>query len=356
MLKFAPVTQRNGLFRELTIRGIRDEAPNVRTYSFESESGMLPYRSGQFLTFVFPTQAGLARRSYSFSSSADCREPMAVTIKRIPNGLFSRPLFEQAVPGDKLTIVGGASGFFVLPPDITAYDQIFFLSAGSGITPVFSILKNLLNGPDNPPSVLIYSNSSPERTIFRTEISILEKTNASRLKVEWLFSNHHDLWQARLNKLNLENLLNKHMKGAPEKTLVYLCGPFDYMRMAVIVLQSHSIPPENIKREIFTPDIPVSPVRPPDVDPHQVTVHIRGEVHQLTAQYPDSILAVAKKMGIELPYSCEAGRCGSCVASCTKGKIWMRFNEVLTDREVDQGRVLLCNGFPVGGDAVVYVD
>jgi ring-1,2-phenylacetyl-CoA epoxidase subunit PaaE len=183
----------------------------------------------------------------------------------------------------------------------------------------------------------------------------LTADNADRLVIEWLFSSHQDLWKARLNKLILEKLLHQYM-SKPEKTLVYICGPFDYMRMAAIVLQAAGIPPENIKREVFTPGISISPERPPDVLPHQVEVRIQGRVYKFTVQFPDSILQAARKLGIELPYSCEAGRCGSCVASCTTGKIWMKYNEVLTDREVNNGRVLVCNGFPVGGDAVVSFD
>lgn len=355
MLHLSPAAHHNSLFRDVIITGIHEEVPEARTFTLKPERGELAYQAGQFLTFVFSTQSGLARRSYSFSSSPECKEPTAVTIKRMPNGLFSRPLFEGAEPGDKLTIAGGASGFFVLPPNLTDYERIFFLAAGSGITPVYSMIKSLLAGATQVPSILIYSNSSPDKTIFREKIERLERHHPDSLKVEWLFSNHHDLWRARLNKMNLENLLKKYM-GQPARTLVYLCGPFDYMRMATIVLQSEGIPQDNIRREIFTPSIPVSPERPPDVLPHQVTVHMGGTAHLLKVQFPDSILATAKKQGVELPYSCEAGRCGSCVASCTSGRIWMKFNEVLTDREVNDGRVLLCNGFPFGGDAVVRID
>ena len=93
--------------------------------------------------------------------------------------------------------------------------------------------------------------------------------------------------------------------------------------------------------------------KPPDTDVHNVTIHINNKEYQLSIQYPASILAIAKKNKIELPYSCEAGRCGSCVATCTKGKIWMAYNEVLTDEEVEKGRVLVCQGFPVDGDAEI---
>ena len=354
MLSFPPVSPRNDLFRDVRITRIIQETPDSKTFVLEPVEGTFPYQAGQFLTFVFPMMAGLSRRSYSFSSAPG--EMPAVTIKRISNGAFSRPLLEQAKPGDLLTIVGGASGFFTLPEDISGYDQVFFLAAGSGITPVYSLIKSLVTTERRIPAVLVYSNSTPERTLFRKPLEDLAARNRDRLKIEWLFSNKQDLWKARLNKLVLEMILHEKMKGSPSRTLVYLCGPFDYMRMAAIVLQSEGIPPENIKREVFTPDIPVSPVRPPDVDAHKVKILIHGQTHQLSVQYPDSILRAARKRGIELPYSCEAGRCGSCVASCTSGKVWMLYNEVLTDREVEEGRVLVCNGFPIGGDAVIEFD
>ncbi len=350
MLPFPPVPT-NGLFRNLRISQIIEETAAAKTFVLEPVTGNLPYLAGQFLTFVFPSLSGLSRRSYSLSSAPG--ESPSITVKRISNGLFSRPLLEQAEPGDLLTIAGGASGFFTLPPDRTSYDQVFFLAAGSGITPVYSLIKSLVKDSFRLPAVLVYSNSSPEKAMFRKPLEGLASANSDRLKIEWLYSNHQDLWKARLNKLVLERLLRVNLKGSPGRTLVYLCGPFEYMRMAAIVLLSEGIPQENIKREVFTPDIPRSPERPPDVAPHRVKILIGGMVHELTVKYPDSILAAARKKGIELPYSCEAGRCGSCVASCTMGKVWMRYNEVLTDREVENGRVLICNGFPVGGDVVI---
>ena len=128
------------------------------------------------------------------------------------------------------------------------------------------------------------------------------------------------------------------------------------MRMAAIVLQSDGIPLENIRREVFTPEIMESLFLPPDVLPHKVQITMGGNTHEFVVQHPESILAAARKNGIELPYSCESGRCGSCVARTTSGKTWMKFNEVLTDKEVDQGRVLTCNAFPVGGDVIIHFD
>lgn len=350
MLPFLPVTAQSELFQEVVIKRVIAETPEASTFAIEPLVGTWNWKAGQFITFVIPTLTGLVRRSYSFSSAPG--EAPAVTVKRIPNGIFSRPMLESASPGDRLTVAGGPSGFFVLPEDVETYDQIFFFAAGSGITPIFAMIKDLLNRGIQLPIVLAYSNSSPTTTLFRKPLEQLAQSHPN-LTIKWYYSNEQDLLKARLSKTTLEILLAETLSGSPSKTLACLCGPFDYMRMAAIVLQVFGIPSANIKREVFTPEASVGNAMPPDTDAHQVTISIRGSVHRLAVQYPKTILATAKARGIELPYSCEAGRCGSCIASCVQGAVWMRYNEVLTDREVEQGRVLTCQSFPVGGDVTI---
>lgn len=351
MLPFKPVTSTSDLFREVRITSVRRETADTATFGLEPVGEPLSWKAGQFLTFVIPTPSGFVRRSYSLSSSPD--ERPAITIKRIPNGVFSRPMLERAAPGDRLTIAGEPSGFFTLPPQPSSYDQVMIFAAGSGITPVFAIIKQLLRSKTGVPVVLAYSNSSPDQTIFRKELEAFSRRYSKQLSIAWFYSNNQDLLRARLSKTTLDLFLSERWKGSPEKTLAFLCGPMDYMRMAAIVLQSKGIPPENIRREVFTPDIPKQVERPPDTKPHRVTLRRGKTVHDLVVSYPDSILSAARKQGIELPYSCEAGRCGSCIAACTRGKVWMGYNEVLTDAEVATGRVLVCQSFPVGGDVTI---
>lgn len=349
MLPFKPVTSSNDLFSEVRIVRIIRETADAATFELEGES-IGSFKAGQFITFVVPTRTGLVRRSYSFSSSPG--ERPAITVKRLSNGILSRTLMETAEPGDRLTIAGGPSGFFVLPEKPEEFSQIMFLAAGSGITPVYSLIKALAGMRMPVPAVLAYSNSSPARTLFREPLEKLAKQHP-RLAIEWFFSDRQDLMRARLSKASLEQLMTTRAAAEPERMLAYLCGPFDYMRMAAIVLQARGVPPENIRREVFTPDLVKGEEHPPDVGAHRVTLLFRGHRHEFTVQYPNTILAEAKLRNIELPYSCEAGRCGSCIAACTSGKVWMRYNEVLTDKEVNLGRVLTCQAFPVGGDVTI---
>jgi len=353
MLPFKKIDATGGLMRQVKIEGIREETHDAKTFVLKPLQGEIAYRAGQFLTFVFIEQHKQERRSYSISSSPEWDEPLAVTVKRLPNGAFSRPLLDKAETGDVLTIAGGASGFFTLPDK--QFDHFVFIAAGSGITPVFSLLKSAQKLYPKVPALLIYSNRSRDRTIFRNHLKELEARYAS-LQIEWLFSSDQDLLRTRLTKSLLKELLNRHVNALPERICCFTCGPFEFMRMTAIVLQSEGIPAANIKREVFSPEAPVTAARPPDVAKHKVEIVFQGKKHILDVQYPESILAVAKRQGIDLPYSCEAGRCGSCVASCKEGSVWMKYNEVLTDREVEKGRVLICNGFPVGGDVRIEFD
>src|SRR6185295_2857853 len=106
-------------------------------------------------------------------------------------------------------------------------------------------------------------------------------------------------------------------------------------------------------KENFSSFPRISLPEPPDREPHKVTIRIAQDTFTVDVQFPNSILKAAREKGIELPYSCEAGRCSSCVATCVSGQIWMAYNEVLTDRDVEKGRILTCQGFPIGGDAEI---
>lgn len=351
MLPFPSVTSLSPLFREVRVTGIHQETSESRIFELAPEGWELHYQSGQFLTFVVPTASGLVRRSYSLCSAPG--EVPAIAIKRVANGLFSRPMLESAAVGDRLTVAGGASGMFTLPDDATAADQLIFLAAGSGITPIFSMIKHVMQTDHDVSVLLAYSNRNPQSAMFREELEHLERRYTRRLKIIWLYSNDQDLFKARLSKTTLERLLDTDLVSNPSRVFAFLCGPFDYMRMAAIVLQARGIPADQIRREVFTPEAALPDITPPDTRRHEVTLRLQGRTYTLDVAYPDTILKAARKAGIELPFSCEAGRCGSCIAECTKGEVWMRYNEVLTDREVERGRVLVCQSFPVGGDVTI---
>lgn len=341
-------------FIKLRIIEIIKETEETKSFVLDTAGGTkLAYQSGQFLTFVFYHYNGEeVRRSYSISSSPELNEPLTITVKRIPNGEFSRWFFDKAQVGNTL-ISTGSSGFFTLPESVEKYKKYVFISAGSGITPVYSLIKTLLHRHSFTHILLIYSNTTPDTTIFYASLKALQNKFQERLKIEFLFSSSADLLRARLSFDLLEMLIKENVPHPLYKTVYYLCGPYEYMQKAIIELKREGVETENIRKESFLTTKPVLRNQPPDLEAHLVTLRMNNIGYQLNVQYPVSILQQAKVQGMELPYSCEAGRCGSCATTCVSGKVWMQYNEVLLDEEIKKGRVLTCTGFPVDGDVVL---
>lgn len=338
------------LLTELLITGIRDETRDTRSFILAvADGGEIHYKAGQFLTFVFPHKVNENRRSYSISSTPSLGEPLTITVKRLDNGEFSRYLFDTCKVGSPLFTIGPA-GFFVLPPAPALTGLFVFYAAGSGITPILPLIKTLLTDHPDARVLLVYSNHTREQTIFRDEIQHLEIAHPHRLRVEWLFSDARNLLRARLTKYLVEEQVNDPALMDKRRAMFYMCGPHDYMQMISITLLREGVTADQIRKEIFDTRKPVVRELPPDTDAHQVKVTYQDTTVVLDVQHPETILAVARRNGVVLPYSCEAGKCGTCAATCISGAVWMSYNEVLLDRELAQGRVLTCTGYPVGGD------
>ena len=351
-----------GLYKILRIKKVNEPVKGFKLFILEGREPV-PYKAGQYLTLVNrtltnpdqPAEAQEIRRSYSITSVPELNEPLSIGIKRIPNGFFSRLLVDHAEPGDEL-ITTGAGGLFILPDDVSSYKQIFFFAAGSGITPVYALLKAALHLHPHLQVILIYSNRTPGTTIFLEELKELQKQFPRRFKIEWLFSNTADLSKARLYRESLMQIVINNLLADHADTLYYICGPLSYMRMCTFVLQEMQVSPAQIKRENFLiaqapPPLPL----PPDTRTHRATIHFGSDTFKIPVHYPDSILKAAKKQGIQLPYSCETGRCANCLAHCMKGQVWLSHNEVLTEKEVSNGLTLTCVGHPVGGDVELEI-
>ena len=333
----------------LRIRELIDEVPGFKTVVFE-DGHHIDYKAGQYLTFVKQLGNNEIHRSYSITSSPALNEPLSIGVKRIDNGIFSRWFADTSKPGDTLHTIG-SGGFFVLPDDVNSYRQLFFFAAGSGITPILSLIKTALVQYPSLELVLIYSNHSHSSAVYLRQLEALQRQYADRLHAVLLFSNTPQLVKARLHKELIVELLDEFAVSQRDKMLCYICGPENYMRMCTYTLEEAAIPPANIRRETFIVDkSPGINLAPPDKASHKATIIKAGKVTEFSVAYPDSILKSAKKAGLSLPYSCETGKCGSCVARCVEGSVWHSYNEVLTEADLAKGLVLTCVGHPIYGD------
>jgi ring-1,2-phenylacetyl-CoA epoxidase subunit PaaE len=342
------------LYQALTIEHIIDEAGDFKVFVFK-DARHIRYRAGQFLTFVHATGHEEIRRSYSIISAPDLSEPLSIGVKRIANGIFSRKLIDETRVGDTLYTTG-AAGFFCLPENIGLFSTVFFFAAGSGIAPVYSLIKTALHKYPFLQLRLIYSNQSVHTTVFYQQLRQLELQYKNNLRIHFLFSSLSDLSRARLNReLLLEFLATNRCDR--NKTLFYTCGPAAYMRMIIYHLQEQGFPQDHIKKEDFNPrHAAMSKAKPPDTGTHDVILKMNGKDFRVTVKYPETILKAAQREKISLPYSCETGKCGSCAARCLQGTVWLSYNEVLTGKELAAGLTLTCTGHPVTDNVILQMD
>lgn len=340
------------LYKILRIKNIKEEIKDFKTFSFDND---LNYKAGQYLTLVYQLHNEEIRRSYSITSAPVLQEPVTIGVKRVENGFFSRKLIDNAIVGDELISIG-AGGLFILPGDIENFKQVFFFAAGSGITPIYALIKTLLYQHTKINVVLIYSNAASYKTVFFNELKKLESDFSHRFHTEFLFSNIIALSKARLHRDLIIHFLNEFSIADFSETLFYICGPESYMRLCTYTLQENNVPKSNIKREDFVINaVHKRDALPPDKASHTAILNLNNKKSHFIINYPDSILQAAKKSNIVLPYSCEAGRCGSCVAKCIKGNVWHSYNEVLTETELKQGLILTCVAHPVNGDVELEI-
>lgn len=314
---------------------------------------MPAYKPGQFLHLAFPARNNTEYRSYSFSSIPE--EGMAFTVKSMENGNISRLFHDHYKEGDILSLVNIA-GKFVLPDDLSGIQQVFLFAAGSGITPVFSLMKSLLGHHPHIRIFLAYSNGSPAQTIFYHTLQELQQQFPERLEIEFIFSNNKNLLKARLSGFWLQELVARHKKADWAHILVYTCGPLEYMDTVKITLFTEGVVPQQFFMEYFETMSEDMIVAPEDKEAHTVHILLPEKEVSLRVQYPDSILDAGLNAGLHLPHSCRSGQCGSCTARIVKGEVWMQYNEVLTHTDLQQGLTLTCMGFPVNGDVTITYD
>lgn len=328
---------------QVKIKNIRNETTSSKSYFVEEISGKkIEYKAGQFFTLLVNLNGKEVRRSYSISSAPGVDEDIYFTIKRIENGELSRYLFDKLQVGDILTMLPSTGRFTIDEPES---ELAVFISAGSGITPVFSLIKHILYDSAETDILLIYQNHNEEESIFREELLALQKKFPQRFTLTEVFSqphNHQKLSQ-RLNNNLLEKILLQNV-GATSLRF-YLCGPEAFMRMAQFTLKVMRYSQDLIKRENFFATAPPPPFMT-DKTPHQVIINYRQKKYQLEVAYPQNILEVALKHHIHLPYSCRGGRCSTCTSRCTSGSVKMTINDVLTPKDLQNGLILTCVSYP----------
>jgi ring-1,2-phenylacetyl-CoA epoxidase subunit PaaE len=328
---------------QLRIKDIRQETNESKTFYVEEVNGKnIVYKAGQFLTLIVNLHGKEIRRSYSISSTPEVDAQIFFTIKRIENGELSRYLFDHLAPGNTITALP-PTGRFVIDKPLN--ETTVFIAAGSGITPIYSLIKHLLYRFSEGKVFLIYQSRNEKEAIFREEILHLQALFPSRFILKEIFSQpiYHNLLHQRLNN----NLLERILLAAIDisSASFYLCGPGAFMRMAEFTLKVMGVQRELIRREDFFAIAPPPPFMT-DKTPYNVKIHYHHKAYLLKVAYPHNILEVALNHNIQLPFSCRGGRCSTCTARCTRGRVKMTINDVLTPSDLQNGLILTCVSYP----------
>lgn len=348
-------------YLELRIKRIIRETKEAITLILEPVDGReVKYKAGQFLTLLISKGGKEIRRSYSLSSTPGIDEALAITIKRVVNGEVSRYLMDHLKEEDILHCLPPA-GRFTLETQTDIRRDIFLIGAGSGITPLFSILKDLLQHEPQSHCILIKSDTNENTVLFSDQISKLASQYAGRFTYYPLYSNpapQPGSYPSRLNIGLLQNLISQYLEYDKALAQFYVCGPSTFMRMVRMTLTFMEFRQEQIHQEIFvTEELPETalPVFE-DTSPKTIELLYKQKKYVLESPYNQSILKTALANRIQLPYSCAGGVCSTCAARCTHGKVHMTINKVLTNKEVAAGWVLTCVGYPITNEVTIEFD
>jgi len=339
-------------FVTLKVTNITHETPDAVTVRLMPLNGeAVAYRPGQFLTIDFKINGREIRRSFSLSSVPGIDTDLAITVKRIPNGEISNYVYRHLKVGEEIQALLPA-GRFVLDKAIENRD-VFMIAAGSGITPIFSIIKDTLKNDPLSRIILIYSNRNERSTIFYDQLNELTDTYPDRFKCIHIFSdpiNKNYIYKGHLSLELLNELIEENLKSDRSKAEFMLCGPFDYMRKSEMIIVAMGFDKSMIHKENFVVIAEQEAINTPPVQEpgdKTVTINFRGQVFDLIVPVGKPILKAALEKNIYLPYSCQGGICGTCSAICKSGEIKMSINDVLTQKELDKGWILTCVGYPI---------
>lgn len=317
------------------------------------------YSPGQFLTLQVPsTETGSVARCYSLSSSPHCDDRPAVTVKRTPEGYASNWICDNITAGSIITVLEPAGNF--VPR--TWNRDLLLCAAGSGITPIISILKSVLS-TGRGKVVLLYANRDRQSIIFARQLQDLVRANPRRLTVlHWLESE-----RGIPSASGIAGLVRPYRHHD-----VYLCGPAGFASVTKRALAQFRIPERAIRQEEYRSltDNPFEPhtsvtTSPPAVsvtfarpagDTATVTVDIDGERHTLPWPRTKKLLDVLLDHGIDAPYVCRESACGTCVCRVEQGRTRMLMNEALIDEELAMGLTLACQTLPESDDLHISFD
>lgn len=352
-------------FHSLPVAKVEKETRDAVAITFAVPDALreaFRHEPGQHLTLKADIGGNDVRRSYSICSAKD-DGVLRIAVKRAPGGVFSNWANESLKAGDSLEVMP-PMGHFNVPLDASARHHYVGFAAGSGITPLLSIVKSTLAAEPRSHFTLFYGNRASGTVMFREELAALKDRWLDRFNLVHVLSREAqdiELLHGRIDRARADALLDRWVPLA-EVDAVFVCGPEGMMDAVTAALDARGYPATKVKVERFAASIPKHEHQPARVPPEghaqtEVTVVIDGVRKSYTLDRTrENLLDAALANGIELPYSCKGGVCSTCRCRLVEGEVDMDVNFALEDYEVARGFVLACQSYPATDKVVVDFD
>ncbi len=351
-------------FNTLTIKEVRQETEDCVSVAFQIPDDLCTdyqFIQGQYLTLRETIDGEDVRRSYSICSGVT-ESDLRVAIKKVYEGKFSTYANEKLKAGTKMEVMTPTGKFYTSLDPAQAKNYVLF-AAGSGITPMLSIMKSVLSIEPESTISLFYGNKTTDSVIFKEEIEALKNKNLSRLKVHYIMSREvlqSDLFCGRIDKAKCDQFLNLLIQK-DKVDEYFVCGPYQMTMDVRESLEGAGVAKEKIHFELFTTE-PVGEqkeraAKPVEEINAKIKVILDGHEHDFNIYKSDeTVLDTALKNGADLPFACKGGVCATCKAKIEKGSVDMIVNYGLEPDEIEAGYVLTCQAVPTTDEVTVNFD
>lgn len=342
-------------FYKTFIKEIKQETANAVSIVFDITDEIAPeftFVSGQYITLKKEINGKEIRRAYSICSTPESGE-IRVAVKAVENGIFSTYATKELKVDDEIEI-STPEGRFLLNPE--ANKNYIAFAAGSGITPILSMVKTVLENETSSTFTLIYGNKSVKDTIFYDDLLALQsKFNNFNLEFVCSRERQENMLFGRIDK-PFSNFFIKNKYKKLTFDAAFLCGPEDMIQTVSNTLKEAGFAEENIHFELFTAAINEEATSEIKEGTSEITVLLDDRETTFTMTQTDDILAATLRNDLDPPYSCQGGVCSSCLAKVTEGKAVMTKNTILTDGEVKEGYILTCQAHPTTSSISIDFD
>ncbi|MCX2718564.1 ferredoxin--NADP reductase [Lentiprolixibacter aurantiacus] len=344
-------------FYPLTVSQIQTLTPNAVAITFaigEENRNAFQFKAGQYITIKKEISGTELRRSYSISSAPENME-ITIGVKRVDGGGFSDFANNNLKEGDVLE-VSAPEGRFIF--DSSEKRDVIAFAAGSGITPIMSIARTVLNNHPESRFVLIYGNQNRSETMFYDELQELQKEYTDRFIMQMVYSRSRedDALFGRIDT-SVVNFALKNKFKEYEFDNYYLCGPESMINVVRNVLDKKGISSEKVFFELFTSSTDEQEQNTMiEEGKTRLTIILDDEEQQIVMDRKQTVLDAVLKADIDAPYSCQGGICSTCIARISNGEAIMEKNQILTDGEIADGFVLTCQAHPTTPELTVDYD